>query len=416
MVGNSLHIYYGQEDGYFLQYPATHTSDDCYSFDPRTRPWYVSAATQKRKDVVVLVDVSKNIDVKMTNELVTTFLKTLETKDKIAVIPFAATPFSNPDSCYNSQLVKASPANVLAIQTFVKSKIAMATSGNAAYDRAMYNLALTKAFDKFVSGDQTREKLIFLVSGGRPNDANSEIMRAIVNGNKKVSFKAVISVLVINTASNLNLKIHNDIVKQSCAGYLQSAECAIVTPQPPEGKFVHVSNKYELDTKVGSFYNFLTLDKSKANIQFSFPYVDFFGAGVLIAASLPTYEGSALRGVVSIDLIMSELLSDVEYFKEGHNAYRFLIGSTGLVYEHPLLPKPVLVYEPTVPMDISLFETGAGFSTIRDSMMAGGSGNMSLVTNRSISRGDSSTEGAIGVTKTYTYYWKQVGFKLLLLQ
>ena len=42
------------------------------------------------------------------------------------------------------------------------------------------------------------EKLIFLVSGGRPNDANSDIMRAIVNGNKKVSFKAVISVFVIN--------------------------------------------------------------------------------------------------------------------------------------------------------------------------------------------------------------------------
>ena len=46
-----------------------------------------------------------------------------------------------------------------------------------------------------------------------------------------------------------------------------------------EGKFVHVSNKYELETKVGSFYNFLTLEKSKADIQFSFPYVDFFGAG-----------------------------------------------------------------------------------------------------------------------------------------
>ena len=42
------------------------------------------------------------------------------------------------------------------------------------------------------------EKLIFLVSGGRPNDANIDIMRAIVNGNKKVSFKAVISVFVIN--------------------------------------------------------------------------------------------------------------------------------------------------------------------------------------------------------------------------
>ena len=36
---------------------------------------------------------------------------------------------------------------------------------------------------------------------------------------------------------------------------------------------------------------------------------------------------------------------------------------------------------------------------------------MSLVTNRSLSRGDSSIEGAIGVIKNYTYYWKQVSVK-----
>ena len=42
----------------------------------------------------------------------------------------------------------------------------------------------------------------------------------------------------------------------------------------------------------------------------------------------------------------------------------------GLVYQHPLLPKPVLAFEPTFPVDISLFETGAGFSIVRDSMVA----------------------------------------------
>ena len=61
---------------------------------------------------------------------------------QIAVIPFAATPISNEDSCYNSKLVKASPANVLAIQKFVKSKIALARSGNAGK-----TLFLFKSFD-----------------------------------------------------------------------------------------------------------------------------------------------------------------------------------------------------------------------------------------------------------------------------
>ena len=36
-----------------------------------------------------------------------------------------------------------------------------------------------------------------------------------------------------------------------------------------------------------------------------------------------------MKGVANIDLVVSELLSEVTYFKEGHNAYRFLIEKSG---------------------------------------------------------------------------------------
>ena len=51
--------------------------------DYHFRPWYISAATQKSKDVVFLVDVSKNINTKLSKELVETFLKTLDPRDKV---------------------------------------------------------------------------------------------------------------------------------------------------------------------------------------------------------------------------------------------------------------------------------------------------------------------------------------------
>ena len=41
----------------------------------------------------------------------------------------------------------------------------------------------------------------------------------------------------------------------------------------------------------------------------------------------------------------------------------------GLVYQHPLLPKPLLAFEPTVPVDISLFESGNEFKEIKASMI-----------------------------------------------
>ena len=39
MENKGLYIYYGQEDGYYLQYPGMkyNSGEDCYSFDPRTR-------------------------------------------------------------------------------------------------------------------------------------------------------------------------------------------------------------------------------------------------------------------------------------------------------------------------------------------------------------------------------------------
>ena len=54
-----------------------------------------------------------------------------------------------------------------------------------------------------------------------------------------------------------------------------------------------------------------------------------FLTGILIALSIPTYKGPNLQGVASIDLVVSQLLTDVTYFKEGHNAYRFLIEQSG---------------------------------------------------------------------------------------
>ena len=42
LENKGLYVYYGQEDGYYLQYPAMKygDNDDCYIFDPRTRYAY----------------------------------------------------------------------------------------------------------------------------------------------------------------------------------------------------------------------------------------------------------------------------------------------------------------------------------------------------------------------------------------
>jgi len=412
LENKGLYIYYGQEDGYYLQYPGMKydSGEDCYAFDPRTRPWYISAATQKSKDVVFLVDVSKNINKKLTKELVETFLKTLDPRDKISVIPFAKDLFLHPEHCFNSQLVHASPGNLLALKNHVLSLIEKSDSNLVSHSIASYKKAFEKAFKEFRTTNGNPEKLVFLATAGIYSDDKSDVMQTIFDGNKRFSFEIAVSAFAITT-SGMNSgqrTFHENMVNQKCILY-QVSGCSS-NASPKKGRFIHVTTESDMRNKFGSFYTFLDSTNSDVSVRYSFPYVDFFGTGILISVSIPTFENSKLKGVVGIDLAVSELLSDVTYFKEGHNAYRFLIGKSGLVYQHPLLPKPVLAFEPTVPVDISLFENGTGFDSIKLSMLSGGSDVKAIVTERSISRGDSSLEGAVGVTNNYTYYWKLVPY------
>ena len=47
------------------------------------RPWYISGAVQRSKDVVALIDVSSNVDKTLFKESMQTFLRTLDPRDKV---------------------------------------------------------------------------------------------------------------------------------------------------------------------------------------------------------------------------------------------------------------------------------------------------------------------------------------------
>ncbi len=77
---------------------------------------------------------------------------------------------------------------------------------------------------------------------------------------------------------------------------------------------------------------------------FTFCIVVFFCyPGLIISGCLPIHHSDHLIGVACVDIVVSELLSDVTYFHQGALSYAFVADETGRTILHPLMPSPTEV-------------------------------------------------------------------------
>ena len=91
------------------------------NYDPRIRPWYVSAASGS-KDVVILLDISGSMSkhgrIELAKAAVVSVLNTLGQSSMVSVVAFTDTIRH---SCFGTKLVSATPRNVAKLVEFVDS-------------------------------------------------------------------------------------------------------------------------------------------------------------------------------------------------------------------------------------------------------------------------------------------------------
>ena len=117
-------MYFGTINGLFRVFPGTEMSVDdngvYKSYDPRFRPWYVSAASGS-KDVVILVDTSgsmlSNGRMELAQEAVISVLNTLGESSMVSVVAFNS---EAEFSCFGTDLVAATSRNVAQLVDFVE--------------------------------------------------------------------------------------------------------------------------------------------------------------------------------------------------------------------------------------------------------------------------------------------------------
>jgi hypothetical protein len=77
---------------------------------------------------------------------------------------------------------------------------------------------------------------------------------------------------------------------------------------------------------------YTSADFKNRDVGWTLPYLDLVGAGMMITVSYPVYEGNALLGVVSRDITLKQLSSQVlSHLVVGAGAVAFIVDRSGLV-------------------------------------------------------------------------------------
>ncbi len=87
-------------------------------------------------------------------------------------------------------------------------------------------------------------------------------------------------------------------------------------------------------------------------------------AGLVTSACLPTHFEHKFIGVACVDITMSDLLSDVTYFRQGQLSYAFIIDNRGRTLMHPLLPTPYSLQQDPIYVQLTSLERSSKIADI----------------------------------------------------
>ncbi|XP_065835892.1 VWFA and cache domain-containing protein 1-like isoform X2 [Oscarella lobularis] len=412
--------YFASQEGLISIYPAFKVQD-CGSYDPRFRPWYVSASVPEPKDVVLVIDKSGSMTstvtagresfssrMELAKEAAKTVLDSLSPDDRVGVVAFS-TVAEYPSGCYSNRLARATVSNVDKLKTYVDNLLPSGSTN--------YKDSLVSAFDLFIqspsrSDENLAHKVILFLTDGEPTNSlgsNTAIMQAIRDKNQVLGFKVVI----LTYGMGDGIQSSGETLLRKIAEQDYEYYGVVSTNLSTAGVSDIVRTDSNIRQELGSYYSFFEPDAELIEPLISVPYYDLFGLGLVLTISVPVYSTQngkrGLAGVMAIDIALADLVSDITFFRRDEVSYAFIIDSSGVTLTHPLLPVPTNVKEAPTYIDILTLEhQTVGFDEIRTSMLNGSSGSRVLYTQWTVPLGDSKMEGVRLDSIQAQYNWQPI--------
>ncbi|XP_070564127.1 VWFA and cache domain-containing protein 1-like [Ptychodera flava] len=419
--------YYGSEEGVFTIFPA-HRMESCDTYDNRFRPWYVETATPEPKNVVIVIDKSGSMSdvyegrslMQIAKDAANSVLGTMNPSDKVGVVMFSDTVEVPPGTsatsrCYGKELAAANSFNVKYLKSFINTTVEF---GGTHYDKAF-----NAAFDlleasKPLAGDIKRDQVILFLTDGEPTDKavsdherKKQIMTTIQQRNLVMSNKVII--MTYGLGDDVGLDFLQDIADQDGSKYGVPRDESAGPIRA--GRYVHVSDPNNLRTVMASYYDYFSNDVHSEHFIFSVPYQAASGIGLVTTVGLPVRHNNELKGVVGVDLLVTDITSELTYFRDGQLCYPFVFdGETkavGRTLVHPQLPIPSVDDTSNIFIHITSFEREDEFKKdVFDVVTKSSidSGEATYVSKRYLPRGNSEKEGVQVIEVGTTVFWTKI--------
>lgn len=259
-------------------------------YDPRNRPWYVSA-TSSQKNIIIIMDMSDTLPdtdgsrIFRMKRSVKLLLNGLSYRDFVGIVTY--TEYSK---TYISRLLRATVDNIKALDLYVDSL--NITHGSKSNIGNAFQSAYAILNDSVNDGLTSNCNNIFFVVSSGTNDITT-----------------IKPIDVVKRNSNQNVIVFSNIYSSvsSVGSKLDLAETSCLT----KGNMFTIKSESDALDAVNSFNMYMGTATYNQVVRWSEPYNDAVDDIRLITGSLPIYKPGKLRkvyGVTSIDIDILTLL------------------------------------------------------------------------------------------------------------
>ncbi|KAI8511661.1 hypothetical protein Bbelb_107610 [Branchiostoma belcheri] len=441
--------YYGAKEGEYHQFPKNDRS--CEGNDHRFRNWYVSAASPKKKNVVIVMDVSgsmreppgpeENNRLNLAKQAALTVLDTLTPRDWGGVVSFSARAEA-PEGCLGDSLGEANPTNIGIMQDFINQRVPETIT--------VYAAGFQKAFDMFLEAKNKKPEqfedcynIIIFLTDGQPTDTYFSLDQIAKGQNLMdrsvhiftyglglalqsassgwapdpnipwVKVPALDFLATIADQNNHQIPGAVEWTNGYCKNQLHGS-CFSANRDPqgvgPWGRTEYIDDNQgdKLKTIMGSYYDFFPFSDDPEP-TYSVPTNDEH-LGLVINAALPTIDTSdTFFGVTAVDISMDVVFHEIANFNIGQYSYAFLVDrGDGRVLIHSKLPKPMeWRSEPTF-LGLEAMESALRSREI-NKILNGDTGDYwTDGVKVPIARGNAQFDGAVTIEKAATFYYEPI--------
>ena len=303
--------YIGTSLGSFRSYPSTRQTDEstgtCVDYDPRFRPWYVTA-TSGAKNVILLIDTSGSMlgeRMTLAKDAAKAVINTLSNNDFVGIISFG----SSATTVNTTKVTRATIANK---QGFTSAIDALEASGQTNYEGAFqkgFELLNAAQSDEYGAPCTNGENIFLFLTDGTPTvglSTSSDLIN-LIN-----AYNTQISMFTYALGSGADTTILQDLACQYEGIMFQIADSGSTSA---------------LATTMRNYYTYISEGVSISQPVWTEPYQDAFGFGKLVTVSMPIYyEENGFRtilGVAAIDVAYSQ----IEYGQTEEDVIKRLISN-----------------------------------------------------------------------------------------